>query len=121
LSDDTALKLTTARYYTPSGRSVQEGGINPDILVPQISDADYKSRPRLREADLRRHLINEAKIDDKVLEDDGKADPRFILTAETLKKQGVEDFQLDYAIKTISRMSQPALRTALATAKPGAR
>ena len=121
LSDDTALKLTTARYFTPSGRSVQEGGISPDILVPQLSDADYKSRPRLREADLRRHLINEAKIDDKVLEDDGKTDPRFILTAEALKKQGVEDFQLDYAIKTISRMAQPALRTALAGAKRGAR
>lgn len=121
LSDDTALKLTTARYFTPSGRSVQEGGINPDILVPQISDADYKSRPRLREADLRRHLINEAKIDDKVLQDDGKTDPRFILTAADLKKAGVEDFQLDYAIKTISRMTQPALRTALAGAKRGAR
>jgi carboxyl-terminal processing protease len=121
LSDDTALKLTTARYYTPSGRSVQEGGISPDILVPQISDADYKSRPRLREADLRRHLINEAKIDDKVLQDDGKTDPRFILTADTLKKQGIEDFQLDYAVKTISRMTQPALRTALAGAKRGAR
>ena len=121
LSDETALKLTTARYFTPSGRSVQEGGVNPDILVPQLSDPDYKSRPRLREADLRRHLINEAKIDDKVLEDDGKADPRFILTAEALKKQGVDDFQLDYAIKTIARMTQPQLRTALAGAKRGAR
>ncbi len=121
LSEETALKLTTARYFTPSGRSVQEGGITPDILVPQLSDADYKSRPRLREADLRRHLINEAKIDDKVLEDDGKTDPRFILTSADLKKAGIEDFQLDYAIKTISRMSQPAMRTALAGAKRGAR
>jgi hypothetical protein len=56
---------------------VQEGGIDPDIIVPQLSDPDYKDRPRLREADLRRHLINEAKVDDKVLEDDGKPDPRF--------------------------------------------
>jgi carboxyl-terminal processing protease len=121
LSDDTALKLTTARYFTPSGRSVQEGGINPDIPVPQLSDPDYKDRPRLREADLRRHLINEAKIDDKVLEDDGKPDPRFILTADQLKKDGVEDFQLDYAVKAIARMAQPALRTALAGVKRGAR
>src|SRR5215212_140778 len=52
-----ALRLTTARYYTPSGRSVQAGGIDPDIAVPQLSDEDYKSRPRLREADLRRHLV----------------------------------------------------------------
>ncbi len=117
LSDETALKLTTARYYTPSGRSVQEGGIKPDLRVPQLSDADYKDRPRLRESDLRRHLINEAKVDDKVLEDDGKPDPRFQLTAAELKKQGVEDFQLDYAVKTIARMSQPPLRTALGAAK----
>ncbi|SDD07093.1 carboxyl-terminal processing protease [Sphingomonas sp. YR710] len=121
LSDDTALKLTTARYYTPSGRSVQEGGIKPDIAVPQLSDPDYKDRPRLREADLRKHLINEAKVDDKVLEDDGKPDPRFILTADALKKQGIEDFQLNYAIKTISRMAQAPLRTALASVKRGAR
>ncbi len=105
LSDDTALRLTTARYYTPSGRSVQEGGIMPDILVPQISDPDYKDRPRLREADLRRHLINEAKVDDSVLEDDARPDPRFAATADALKKQGVEDFQLNYALKTILRLS----------------
>ena len=43
-----ALRLTTARYFTPSGRSVQAGGIDPDIKVPQLSDEDYKSRPRLR-------------------------------------------------------------------------
>jgi carboxyl-terminal processing protease len=121
LSDNTALKLTTARYYTPSGRSVQEGGIKPDIIVPQLTDPDYKDRPRLREADLRRHLINEAKVDDKVLMDDGKPDPRFQLTAETLKKQGIEDFQLDYAVKTIARMGEAPLRTALAGVRRGAR
>lgn len=105
LTDDTALRLTTARYFTPSGRSVQEGGIMPDILVPQISDPDYKDKPRLREADLRRHLINEAKVDDSVLEDDTKPDPRFATTADALKKQGIEDFQLDYALKTIARLA----------------
>ena len=105
LTDDTALRLTTARYYTPSGRSVQEGGIKPDIPVPQLTDADRKDRPRLREADLRRHLISEAKINDDVLEDDGKDDPRFTQTAEQLEKAGVKDFQLDYAVKTISRLA----------------
>ena len=105
LTDDTALRLTTARYYTPSGRSVQEGGIKPDIPVPQLTDADRKDRPRLREADLRRHLINEAKINDDVLEDDGKDDPRFTQTAAQLEKAGVKDFQLDYAVKTISRLA----------------
>jgi carboxyl-terminal processing protease len=117
LTDDTALRLTTARYYTPSGRSVQEGGIQPDILVPQLSDPDYKDRPRLREADLRRHLINQAKVDDSLLEDDSKADPRFIQTAAALDKAGVKDFQLDYAIKTIARLAPPAPPTKTAAAR----
>lgn len=116
LTDDSALRLTTARYYTPSGRSVQEGGIRPDIQVPQLTDPDRKDRPRLREADLRRHLINEAKINDDVLEDDGKDDPRFTATAEELEKGGVKDFQLDYAVKTISRLAVPGTTPKLATA-----
>jgi carboxyl-terminal processing protease len=105
LSNTTALRLTTARYYTPSNRSVQEGGIEPDILVPQLSDPDYKERPRFRESDLRRHLINEAKVDNKTLEEDGKPDPRFTATADELKKKGIDDFQLDYALKTIARLA----------------
>jgi carboxyl-terminal processing protease len=113
LSQTTALRLTTARYYTPSGRSVQEGGIEPDVLVPQLSDPDYKDRPRFREADLRRHLINHAKVDNSILEDDVKEDPRFRLTSEQLEKQGVKDFQLDYAVKTIERLTKlPQIQTA---------
>jgi len=107
LTDTTALRLTTARYFTPSGRSVQEGGIEPDLLVPQLSDPDYKTRPRFREADLKRHLINEAKVDNTVLEDDAKDDPRFTQTAEQLKKAGITDFQLDYAIKAVTRSRKP--------------
>ena len=106
LDDTTALRLTTARYYTPSGRSVQEGGIEPDILVPQLSDPDYKTRPRFREADLRRHLINEAKVDNSVLEDDSKPDPRFTATPEQLKAKGITDFQLNYALDTIARLAK---------------
>lgn len=104
LDEASALRLTTARYYTPSGRSVQEGGIEPDIIVPQLSDPDYKTRPRFREADLGRHLINEAKVDNSVLESDEKTDPRFTATAEELKAKGITDFQLDYAVKTVSRL-----------------
>jgi carboxyl-terminal processing protease len=113
LDDTTALRLTTARYFTPSGRSVQEGGIEPDIAVPQLSDPDYKTRPRFREADLRRHLINEAKVDNAVLEDDTKPDPRFAATAEQLKAKGVTDFQLNYALDTIARLAKtPAAQVA---------
>jgi len=113
LSTATALRLTTARYYTPSGRSVQEGGVEPDVTVPQLSDPDHKTRPRFREADLRRHLVNQAKVDNAVLEEDLKDDPRFKLTSEQLEKQGVKDFQLDYAIRTIARLSKlPRVQTA---------
>jgi carboxyl-terminal processing protease len=104
LGPDTGLRLTTARYYTPAGKSVQEAGIEPDILVPQLTDTSRADRPRLREADLRNHLIAEKKADDRLIEEDGKPDPRFRLTAEELKKQGVTDFQLDYAVKLVSRL-----------------
>jgi carboxyl-terminal processing protease len=117
LSSDTALRLTTARYYTPSGRSVQEGGITPDIEVPQLSDPDYKTRPRVREADLRRHLINEVSVDKEVIEDDGRPDPRFASSADELKKKGVEDFQLTYAVQTLSRLSRAAPITTAKAAK----
>ncbi len=105
LTDDSALKLTTARYYTPSGRSVQEGGIEPDIRVPQLSDPDAERRQRyaLRESDLRRHLINEIDYEDEALEADSIDDPRFQLTAEELEEMGIEDFQLDYALNTLRR------------------
>ena len=114
LGSNAALKLTTARYYTPDGHSVQEGGIKPDIRVPQISDPDLERRMKyqLRESDLRGHLINEAQLKDDDLERDLKADPRFSQTAAELKEQGIEDFQLDYAIKTLRRTtaSSVALR-----------
>jgi carboxyl-terminal processing protease len=116
LDETTALRLTTARYYTPSGRSVQEGGIEPDIAVPQLSDPDYKSRPRFREADLGRHLINEAKVDNSVLEADDKPDPRFSATAEQLKAKGIKDFQMHYALQTIMRLARG--QAAVGAAKP---
>ena len=108
LSATRALRLTIARYYTPSGRSVQAGGIDPDILVPQLSDPDYKDRPAIREADLRRHLISQTGVKDEVLEKDNTPDPRFTATAEELKKKGIKDYQLDYAIRTLKRLAPSA-------------
>ncbi|MGH6658543.1 MAG: S41 family peptidase, partial [Sphingomicrobium sp.] len=112
---DAALRLTTARYYTPSGRSVQAGGIEPDIKVPQLSDKDYKDRPRIREADLRRHLLAQSKVDDRLLEKDTTADPRFSATSAELEKKGIKDFQLYYAITTLKRLTG----SASAKAQPG--
>jgi carboxyl-terminal processing protease len=110
-SRTSAVKITTARYYTPLGRSVQEGGILPDIMVPQLSDPDARRRAELtvRESDLRRHLVNEAAIDDKKLEADRQADPRFKMSAEELKAKGIKDYQLYYAIQTLRRTAPPTL------------
>ena len=112
-----ALRLTTARYYTPSGRSVQAGGIDPDINVPQLTDPDFKDRKVVREADLRRHLLGQAKVDDKLLEeDDFSKDPRFNFTAAELEKKGVKDFQLDYALRTLKRLGTRGTNVAAAGA-----
>jgi carboxyl-terminal processing protease len=61
LGDGSAIKLTTARYYTPNGRSIQATGIVPDIALDDgaRSDANLK----VREADLSKHLINDRKED----------------------------------------------------------
>lgn len=72
LSNNTAIKLTTARYYTPNGQSIQAKGITPDILD---EDTDNNSR-LLREVDLNRHLNNNQE------ESTGKK--------STLKKKGTE-------------------------------
>lgn len=114
LSEDTALRLTTARYYTPSGRSVQELGVQPDIFVPQLSDPDLNNRPRLREADLRNHLINNNSGESRTEEIDDKPDPRFNATTDMLKKLKIDDFQLDYAIKVLKRLEMAPAKVASA-------
>jgi len=62
LDDGSALKLTIARYYTPSGRSIQERGITPDVVVEQVKMADLKPQhgdePQQKERDLAGHLRN---------------------------------------------------------------
>jgi carboxyl-terminal processing protease len=121
LSRETGLRLTVARYHLPSGRSVQEGGVNPDIAVPQISDPDYRKRVAVRESDLRRHLVNENLADDKSVEQDAIEDPRFAMTAEELKAKGIDDFQLHYAMQTLERLGSKTMRLADKTGKAGVR
>ncbi|WP_341679437.1 S41 family peptidase [Niveibacterium sp. SC-1] len=78
LTGNTAIKLTTARYYTPSGRSIQAKGIVPDITVDDTANGSFQ---RIRESDLEHHLINAtddankaspAKTDKSSKADDGK-------------------------------------------------
>lgn len=70
LSADTAVKLTTARYYTPNGQAIQAKGIKPDLLVEENPDGDGLNALRLREADLQKHLTNDK---DKKAEEELKA------------------------------------------------
>jgi carboxyl-terminal processing protease len=58
LGNNTAIKLTTARYYTPNGRSIQAKGIVPDIPVEEATIAEVEPALRMRESDLERHLSN---------------------------------------------------------------
>ena len=93
LGDNSALRLTTARYYTPKGISIQTTGITPDIVVkPEIKEGD-KSHPSMRairEKDLDRHLKNgEEQIEGK------PAEPEDIIPLEVDEK---EDLQLQRAI-----------------------
>ena len=58
LSADTALKLTTARYYTPNGKSIQATGIVPDVMLDETAEGNLYSALRVREADLDKHITN---------------------------------------------------------------
>ena len=66
LGNNTAIKLTTARYYTPNGRSIQAKGIVPDIVVEDPATAGLDQSFRMREADLEHHLTNGQELDVKV-------------------------------------------------------
>ncbi len=56
LSAETALKITTARYYTPNGRSIQAKGIVPDVWLDETAEGNVFAALRMREADLEKHL-----------------------------------------------------------------
>ncbi|MFC6671175.1 S41 family peptidase [Marinobacterium aestuariivivens] len=78
LTADRAVKLTTARYFTPSGRSIQAQGIVPDIRVEEAEVRNLENGDRLKESDLTGHLVNGqnngesngVKADDKLVERD---------------------------------------------------
>jgi carboxyl-terminal processing protease len=68
LSADTALKITTARYYTPSGRSIQAKGIVPDLWIDETAEGNVFAALRTREADLEKHLANGPEAKDEARE-----------------------------------------------------
>ncbi len=105
LSGNGAMKLTTARYYTPSGRSIQGTGIDPDIVVEQARPETVDSAPRRREADLRGALDNGGgnggpddakKTPEDVPEDAEDEKPAEVTAEEPAPKR--QDYQLSRAL-----------------------
>ncbi|MHB1372944.1 MAG: S41 family peptidase [Thauera sp.] len=104
LNNNTAIKLTTARYYTPSGRSIQAKGIEPDFVVEETANGSSR---RVREADLLRHLESGKEAEESVKE----AAPAAPVAApagedeETepvrLEFGGENDYQLQQAIRLL--------------------
>ncbi len=109
LRGDGAMRLTTARYYTPSGRSIQALGISPDIVVEQPPvkpaatepEAEPSAAARNRsEADLRGVLSN-----DSMTEDERRMQQDEQARAEASAKLRQEDYQLAYAIDILRGLS----------------
>lgn len=90
---DGALRLTTAKYYTPSGRSIQATGIDPDILVEQEADKDSEAdaKDRLSEANLPKHLDAQ----------DGGRKPHVGPVVKPKPGEKYDDFQLTYALRLL--------------------
>jgi carboxyl-terminal processing protease len=107
ISIDTAVKLTTARYYTPKGRSIQAKGIVPDMLVDEYADGDGLNSLRIREADLQKHLTNDtdAKAGTVATKRDELEEEQRLIAAEKKRKPleygSKEDFQLAQALNQL--------------------
>jgi carboxyl-terminal processing protease len=124
LGNNTAIKLTTARYYTPSGRSIQALGITPDIMVEDPSDTAI----RVREADLQRHLENskaEQAADPNKAATIQRAKPPTSAEQKQTELGSKDDFQLQQALAFLKgqpvQQQSPTIaqqQPAAATTKP---
>ena len=106
LRGDGAMRLTTARYYTPSGRSIQALGVSPDIVVeqpqrrPETEEEEGTATPGRSEADLRGSLNNDSLSEDQIrqIEEDRAK-------AELAAKLREDDYQLAYALDILKGLS----------------
>jgi carboxyl-terminal processing protease len=123
LSADTAVKLTTARYYTPNGRAIQAKGIVPDLLVDEYADGDGMNGMRLREADLQKHLSNDKdKEADKGAAVVDELEEAKRLSALEKKRKPLEfgskeDFQLAQALNHLKGLPVQTSKTAKVDSK----
>ena len=106
LGGNGALRLTTARYYTPSGRSIQAKGIVPDVVVEQNLPPELQqriSRSQIGEASLRGHLRQKGEFGEDVKEESG--------SSSYVPQDPAEDTQLQFALKLLrGELAQPAPR-----------
>ncbi|RMC34240.1 S41 family peptidase [Paracoccus alkanivorans] len=110
VTSDSAIRLTTARYYTPSGRSIQSLGIQPDIIVAQpkrpVDENENEEGPRTQsnfgrsEADLRGALNN-----DSISEEERKQIEEEAAEVEATAKLREEDYQLAYAVDVLKGLA----------------
>jgi len=124
LSPETALKITTARYYTPSGASIQAKGIVPDVMLDETAEGNLFAALRTREADLEKHLQSGqgAEVKDEMREK-AREEARKKLEAETAARNGApkppvefgtpEDFQLSQALNRLKGKTVLASKTAI--------
>ncbi|MDB4117694.1 S41 family peptidase [Amylibacter sp.] len=102
-SDGAAMRLTTARYYTPSGRSIQSLGVSPDILVEQrirsVEDPEKQNFQRF-ESDLENSLSN-----DSLTEDERKLLEEERTQQEEIAKMRNDDYQLAYALDVLKGLA----------------
>ncbi|MBA3057160.1 MAG: S41 family peptidase [Gammaproteobacteria bacterium] len=106
-----ALKLTTSRYYTPSGKSIQAKGIVPDVMLDETEDGNLFAALRTREADLEKHLSNGQGDEQKNAATEKAREEAVQRLEDELKKPLAErrlpeygtdkDFQLIQAIKQL--------------------
>jgi carboxyl-terminal processing protease len=136
LGPDTGLKLTTARYYTPAGKSIQAKGIVPDVMVDETPEGNLFAALRTREADLTKHLTNgeEAKAGEPMTDaqraaeqqrDQEREQARKRLEEESKKNPGQrlvpefgsdKDFQLQQALNKLK--GRPVLVSKTQTERP---
>lgn len=121
LGPDTALKITTARYYTPSGKSIQARGIVPDVMIDETAEGNVFAALRTREADLDKHLSNGQSAEPKdparekardealkKLEEEAKKPPQ----ERRLPEFGTDkDFQLTQALNKLKGLPVLASKT----------
>lgn len=100
ISRESAIKLTTSRYYTPEGRSIQAKGIVPDVAVTETPNGDLYERPR--EADLAKHLLNDRDPENEKKSDPARMEEQRRAALKPIEFGGPDDFQLQQALNLLA-------------------